>query len=111
MALVGLAAHEQGLSNFIDDLIQHQSKEHDKAILMFAVFVLLALWPFLYGIAVLRGRAGKLMILGKVLASPAAVEKPEPGSSSLTDIVCAGCQRPVPPGSAYCPHCGLRQAS
>jgi hypothetical protein len=109
-ALVGLAAQEQGLSNFIDSIVQNQSPEVSKAILVFAVFVLLALWPFLYGIAVLRGRAGKPMILGKVLATPAALEKSEPGSSPLTEGVCAGCQRSVPPGSAYCSHCGRPQS-
>jgi hypothetical protein len=114
LALTWPALHKQGLSNFIDDLIQNQSRERDEVILMFAVFVLLALWPFLYGVAVLRGRAGKPMILGKVCATPDTVEKSEAGSSSRTDRtdgVCVGCQRPIPPGSAYCPHCGARQIS
>jgi hypothetical protein len=74
LALVGLAAREQGLSNFIDSIVQNQSPEVGKAILMFATFILLALWPFLYGMAVLRGRAGKLEILGKVLTAPSASE-------------------------------------
>ena len=73
LALVGVAAHEQGLSNFIDSIVQNQSPEVEKAILLFAVLVLLALWPFLYGIAVLRGQAGKLEILGKVLGSSRSV--------------------------------------
>jgi hypothetical protein len=111
LALVGLAAREQGLSNFIDSVVQNQSPEVGNAILMFAAFILLALWPFLYGTAVLRGRAGKPMILGKVLAAPTAAEKSESGSSSPTDGVCVGCQRSIPPGSAYCPQCGLRQSS
>jgi len=111
LALVIPALHKQGLSNFIDDVIQNRSTERDKAMVMFVTFVALALWPFLYGIAVLRGRAGKPMILGKVLVPSAAVEKAEAESGLLTDGVCVGCQRSVPVGSAYCPHCGLRQRS
>jgi hypothetical protein len=111
LALVIPALHKQGLSNFIDDLMQNQSRDRDEAILMFVVFVMLALWPFLYGIAVLRGRAGKPMILGKVLSAPVAALASELGTGSTTVGVCVGCQRPIPPGSKYCPHCGLRQAS
>ena len=111
LAVVWAASRKQGLPNLIDSIVQNQSPEVEKAILLFTVLVLLALWPFLYGIAVLRGRAGKPMILGKVLASPAVVEKSEQGSSSLTDRVCVGCQRSIPLGSAYCPHCGRRQTS
>jgi len=111
LALGGVAAHERGLSNFIDSIVQNRSPEVEKAILLFAVFVLLALWPFLYGIAVLRGQAGKLEILGKVLAAPSASATSESGSRSLSNGVCAGCRQPIPPGSAFCPHCGLRQRS
>ena len=111
LALVIPALHKQGLSNFIDDVIQNQSTERDKAMVMFLTFVVLALWPFLYGIAVLRGRAGKPMILGKVHSAPVATVASESGSSSTAAGVCVGCQRAIPPGSAYCPHCGLRQAS
>jgi len=82
-----------------------------KGLLLFGFFTVMGLWACFYGITVLLGRAGKMIILGKVLAAPAAPEPSEPESSSLTDHVCVGCQRPVPPGSAYCPHCGLRQAS
>jgi len=82
-----------------------------KGLLLFGFFTVMGLWAFFYGVAVLLGRAGKTKILGKVLAAPAALETSESGDSSLTDEVCVGCQRPIPLGSAYCPHCGLRQAS
>jgi RNA polymerase subunit RPABC4/transcription elongation factor Spt4 len=82
-----------------------------KGLLLFGFFTVMGLWAFFYGVAVLLGRAGKMIILGKVLAAPTTWETSESGDSSLTDGVCVGCQRPVPPGSAYCPHCGLRQAS
>jgi hypothetical protein len=111
LALVGLAAHEQGLSNFIDSIVQNESPEVGKATLLFATFILLALWPFLYGMAVLRGRAGKLEILGKVLPTSSVPEISETGSRPLPARVCAGCRQPIPPGSAFCPHCGLRQSS
>jgi hypothetical protein len=111
LTLVGVAAHEQGLSSFIDSIVQNESPDVSKGILVFAAFILLALWPFLYGIFVLRGQAGKLEILGKVLVAPAGSETTESGSRPLTDGVCAGCRQPVPPGSAFCPHCGLRQSS
>jgi hypothetical protein len=111
LALVGLAAREQGFSNFIDSIVQDQSPEVGKAILVFAAFILLALWPFLYGISVLRGQAGQLEILSKVLSPSSVPETTESGSRPLPARVCAGCQQPVPPGSAFCPHCGLRQSS
>ena len=110
LTLVGVAAHEQGLSSFIDSIVQNESPDVSKGILVFAAFILLALWPFLYGIFVLRGQAGELRILGKVLVAPAAPETTESGCRPLTDGVCAGCRQPVPPGSAFCPHCGLRQS-
>lgn len=111
LALVGLVAREQGLSSFIDSIVQDQSPEAGKGMLLFVAFILLALWPFLYGIAVLRGQVGKLEILGKVPAAPAASETTTSGGRPLTDGVCAGCRRPVLSGSAYCPHCCLRQRS
>jgi len=67
------------------------------------VFVLLGLWASLYGVGVLLGLAGQIRILGQV-PSPPALESSESG-------VCAGCQRSVPPGSAYCPHCGREQSA
>ena len=79
--------------------------------LLFAAFILLALWPFLYGISVLRGQAGQLEILGKVLVAPSASATSESGSRPLSDGVCSGCRQSVPRGSAFCPHCGLRQSS
>jgi hypothetical protein len=82
-----------------------------KVVVMFGFFAVMGLWACSYGMNVLLGRAGEIKILGKVFAAPAAPETSEPGSGSLTDSVCVGCQRPVPPGSAYCPHCGRPQAS
>ena len=111
LTLVGLAAREQGLPKFVDSIVQNQSPDVSKAILVFAAFILLALWPFLYGIAVLRGRAGEIKVLGKVGPTSSAWPTPESGSQYLIDGVCAGCRQPIPPGSAFCPHCGLRQSS
>jgi hypothetical protein len=82
-----------------------------KGLLLFGFFTVMGLWACSYGIAVLLSRAGKMIILGKVLAAPAASETSESGDISLTDGVCVGCQQPVPPGSAYCPHCGRPQPS
>ena len=82
-----------------------------KGVLTVGFLVVMGSGACCYGIAVLLGRAGKMKILGKVLAAPAASETSEPGSSSPTDSVCVGCQRPIPPGSAYCPHCGRPQPS
>ena len=80
-----------------------------KGLLMFGFFTLMGFWSFSYGIAVLLGRAGKMEILGKVLAAPAVFDDSGPATSPTTDCVCVGCQRPIPPGSAYCPHCGRPQ--
>ena len=82
-----------------------------KGVVMVGFFTVMGLWALFYGITVLLGRAGKMQILGKLLVSPPGSETSEPESGSVTDMVCAGCQRPFPPGSAYCPHCGLRQPS
>jgi len=77
----------------------------------FCLLVVMGTWAFFYGMAVLLGRAGKMRILGKVLAAPAAPETSEAGSGSANEGICRACQRPIPPGSAYCLHCGVRQAS
>jgi hypothetical protein len=82
-----------------------------KLLVIFGLFAGMGLWACSYGVDVLRRRAGRVKILGKVIEAPAAPETSEPGSSSLTDGVCVGCQRPIPPGSAYCPHCGRSQPS
>ena len=99
-----------GLANFLESS-GRASGRTIKAIIGLATLTVVALWACFYGVAVLLGRAGKMEILGKVLAALAAPEISEPDSSSSTDGVCVGCQRPFPPGSAYCPHCGLRQRS
>ena len=82
-----------------------------KGLLVFGFFTLMGFWSFLYGLAVLLSRAGKMEILGKVLVFPPGSVTSEPDSGSVADMVCAGCQKPVPPGSAYCPHCGRPQPS
>ena len=104
LTLTGFLSHERVSikSSDADDL---------QAVVMVGFFALMGLWACFYGVAVLLGRAGKMKILGKVLAAPAASETSESGSNSLTDGVCVGCRRPIPPGSAYCPHCGRSQAS
>ena len=98
-----------GLATFFESA--QASGKSIKPVVGLATLTVVALWACFYGVAVLLGRAGKMEILGKVLAAPAAPEVSEPESSSSTDCVCVGCQRPFPPGSAYCPHCGLRQRS
>ncbi len=82
-----------------------------KEVVQFRSAAVISSWACFYGVAVLLGRAGKMKILGKVLAAPAAPEASEPASSSLTDGARVGCQRPIPLGSAYCPHCGRPQPS
>jgi succinate dehydrogenase/fumarate reductase cytochrome b subunit len=98
-----------GLASFFESA--RASGKTIKPLKGFAILVVVALWACFYGVAVLLGRAGKMEILGKVLAAPPAPKISEPDSSSSTDGVCAGCRRPVPSGSVYCPHCGLRERS
>ena len=98
-----------GLATFFESA--RASGKTIKPVVGFATLVVVALWACFYGVAVQLGRAGKMEILGKVLAAPAAPEISEPDSSSSTDGFCAGCRRPVPSGSVYCPHCGLRERS
>jgi hypothetical protein len=76
----------------------------------FCLLVVMGLWAFFYGIAVLFGRAGKMRILGKVLSAQAEGEPSEPGSRSADEGVCRACHRQIPPGSTYFLHCGVRQA-
>jgi hypothetical protein len=44
---------------------------------LFGFFTVMGLRAFFYGVAVLLGRAGKMIILGKVLAAPATWETSE----------------------------------
>ena len=102
--------HRNGLSSFFE-ASGRGSRKDAKAVVGFVTLVVVALGACFYGIAVLCGQAGKMEILGKLLVLPPGSEISEPDSGSVTDMTCAGCQRPIPPGSAYCPHCGLRQRS
>jgi len=102
--------HSKGLSSFFEESVRGFGK-NVKGSVAFVTFVVIALGACFYGIAVLCGQAGKMEILGKLLVLPPGSEISEPDSGSVTDMTCAGCQRPVPPGSVYCPHCGLRQHS
>ncbi len=103
--------HKLGFSGFIDAAIQERSRDSDKAILLLTALILVALWPFLYGVAVLRGRAGELKILGRVCSVPDVQETRKPEDTATTNNMCVGCRRSIPPGSVFCPHCGLRLSS
>jgi succinate dehydrogenase/fumarate reductase cytochrome b subunit len=69
-----------GLASFFESA--RASGKTIKPLKGFAILVVVALWACFYGVAVLLGRAGKMEILGKVLAPPAAPEISEPDSSS-----------------------------
>ena len=99
-----------GLSSLFESS-GRESGKNARAVLGFVTLAVMALWACLYGIAVLCGLAGKMEILGKLLVLPPGSETSESDGSSVTDVLCSGCQRPVPSGSAYCPHCGRPQPS
>ena len=93
----------------LESLLEISGRGSGKALAVIITLVVVALWACSYGIAVLCGRAGKLEILGQML--PAHEASPERERDLGTEVLCDRCQRPVPPGSANCPYCGLRQAS
>jgi F0F1-type ATP synthase membrane subunit c/vacuolar-type H+-ATPase subunit K len=100
LAVAGGALFSQTVRNDVQDALVN------KGLLLFGFITVTGFWAFWYGVAVLRGRAGQLEILGKTIAATPAAENSEPENNSLSEGVCIRCQRPVPPGSVYCAGCG-----
>ncbi len=98
--------HSHGLGTLLN---MQGRRGSAKGLVGLVTLVVAAFWACLYGIAVLCGHAGKLTVLGKVLPTQGGSAEPE--RDLANDVPCTRCQRPVSPGSAYCPHCGLQQPS